>query len=78
MYVKVQRLLSPDFDLLPSHAAPTPAGDLLLMLRRVEARDEMALLSEPETEEDPEWWGKWRSDLAVTSALRLISRSRLQ
>ena len=41
--------LSPDFDLLPSPAA----GDLFLMLRRVEAREEMALLSD-DTEEGPE------------------------
>ena len=52
------------------------------MLRRVEAREEMALLSE-DTEEGPEegppgWPWPWQADWAVTSALRLISRSRLQ
>ena len=50
------------------------------MLRRVEAREEMALLSD-DTEEGPEegppGW-PWPADWAVTSALRLISRSRLQ
>ena len=60
MYVQYNGFsLSPDFDLLPSPAAATPAGDLLLILRRVEAREEMALLSEPDTEEGPEWFPWW-------------------